>query len=68
MGTRGNTSSAINGLSLCVQGTLHHFVNRIHQLRFIPVCTGNIVIDNGAATFVPVYPCVYREHARRNAH
>ena len=30
--------------------------------RFIPVCTGNILLNIKTAFVVPVYPCVYREH------
>ena len=50
------------GLSLCVQGTsLMSHQSRI-ELRFIPVCTGNIVGSLVKKIICSVYPCVYREH------
>ena len=39
----------------------------MHQVRFIPVCTGNTVCLNGMGQEVSVYPCVYREHTHAHA-
>ena len=36
----------VNGLSLCIQGTLTHAVLRTQQVRFIPVHTGNMPTTN----------------------
>ena len=38
------TNTGLNGLSLCVQGTLALVAINMLLLRFIPVCTGNIPI------------------------
>ena len=54
---------ASGGLSLCIQGTSKHKSVDLHQMRFIPVYTGNISITNFEALSAPVYPCVYREHS-----
>ena len=51
------------GLSLCVQGTYAIMGLIIPKTRFIPVCTGNIVIISPFCKYLAVYPCVYREHA-----
>ena len=53
----------IAGLSLCVQGTLQLLHLLLNLKRFIPVCTGNTIIDIGNEEYYSVYPCVYREHA-----
>ena len=52
---------SINGLSLCIQGTLGPIRSSIWSERFIPVYTGNSRIMLRTAHGVPVYPCVYRE-------
>ena len=50
------------GLSLCIQGTFASLrISRPHE-RFIPVYTGNINDYWAVYGFLPVYPCVYREH------
>ena len=51
------------GLSLCIQGTLIWQGGHAKKTRFIPVYTGNTLHITGADTVLPVYPCVYREHA-----
>ena len=51
-----------NGLSLCVQGTSLSLDDNKTNRRFIPVCTGNICLDDDDVNEYPVYPCVYREH------
>ena len=56
----------LRGLSLCVQGTLKTSFGRDRSSRFIPVCTGNIMIHNADTQVQPVYPCVYREHTNYN--
>ena len=50
-----------NGLSLCIQGTLRFFCSSSHSIRFIPVYTGNSIVDDSLIPRMPVYPCVYRE-------
>ena len=50
------------GLSLCVQGTLLKCFMNDTLMRFIPVCTGNIITFELCSNCVSVYPCVYREH------
>ena len=52
----------MNGLSLCVQGTLHRIEIHYRLCRFIPVCTGNTMSLLQFRFWLPVYPCVYREH------
>ena len=54
--------SLVNGLSLCIQGTLLKLY--IHQgfYRFIPVHTGNIILKQKSPQQRAVYPCAYREH------
>ena len=65
----GNTSGFrynivfITGLSLCIQGT-HLWAQEFElKWRFIPVYTGNTGSGNNLEITLPVYPCVYREHA-----
>ena len=53
---------SVDGLSLCIQGTLSVLDNAIFCHRFIPVYTGNTEIITQLSTKTPVYPCVYREH------
>ena len=53
-----------SGLSLCVQGTRGHPYPSFLNHRFIPVCTGNTIINKYNLGLVTVYPCVYREHAQ----
>ena len=57
---------ARRGLSLCVQGTFfkHSYTHKIN--RFIPVCTGNILLVFTIWWQLSVYPCVYREHTNYN--
>ena len=55
-------NSALNGLSLCVQGTRNANSAIREALRFIPVCTGNTKIRKITKRWSSVYPCVYREH------
>ena len=55
-------SAILSGLSLCVQGTLIDANSRPENLRFIPVCTGNIKFTIITNSKIAVYPCVYREH------
>ena len=50
------------GLSLCVQGTLPKSPFKSSATRFIPVYTGNIIVNKKFACEQSVYPCVYREH------
>ena len=52
----------LHGLSLCIQGTSNFSEKFYPRLRFIPVYTGNIAIDNFSIRKNAVYPCVYREH------
>ena len=54
--------SKIDGLSLCVQGTFDGRQTIINVTRFIPVCTGNIMLPVLMPVMNAVYPCVYREH------
>ena len=54
------------GLSLCVQGTPRRKRPNERKNRFIPVCTGNTAINQKSVNVITVYPCVYREHNRRN--
>ena len=52
----------VNGLSLCIQGTLRsHSGNQLLN-RFIPVHTGNTNRRPQEDVRKPVYPCAYREH------
>ena len=52
----------LDGLSLCIQGTLlQRLAWRLLQ-RFIPVYTGNTQLELPEVFTVTVYPCVYREH------
>ena len=51
-----------DGLSLCVQGTYNWLFAQLVYIRFIPVCTGNIIVDVAQNFQQAVYPCVYREH------
>ena len=50
------------GLSLCIQGTQPRERPTSHQVRFIPVYTGNTRVMLIWFLKQPVYPCVYREH------
>ena len=50
-----------SGLSLCIQGTPHHYRLFQCRLRFIPVHTGNAIDSVLDKTYYPVYPCAYRE-------
>ena len=59
----GNLPYVIVGLSLCVQGTFDPLSQFIIVIRFIPVCTGNILALPIMISANPVYPCVYREHS-----
>ena len=52
----------INGLSLCIQGTLLLVGRYMAMIRFIPVHTGNINQDTKKNRPLSVYPCAYREH------
>ena len=54
------------GLSLCVQGTSHAGTEPANSIRFIPVCTGNILLECATNPWLTVYPCVYREHTNYN--
>ena len=56
----------ICGLSLCVQGTLLVPKTTETVIRFIPVCTGNILKPLQLKFLISVYPCVYREHSSNN--
>ena len=49
-------------LSLCIQGTHLYIWNSGLFTPFIPVYTGNTFSVLVASAFLPVYPCVYREH------
>ena len=51
------------GLSLCIQGTRIFVVGEYLVQRFIPVYTGNTELIKQLRNSIPVYPCVYREHA-----
>ena len=55
----------INGLSLCIQGTLIQLLRTVQQHRFIPVHTGNMIPNPLIVPQISVYPCAYREHARQ---
>ena len=61
-----NTADAVytslNGLSLCIQGTLVFPIRTPLPARFIPVYTGNTEIIFKLPVQHTVYPCVYREH------
>ena len=57
-----NTKCDNCGLSLCVQGTLYVLLSITKPQRFIPVCTGNMLIVIVNSFLFSVYPCVYREH------
>ena len=52
---------AVNGLSLCIQGTPKLGALRNMDMRFIPVYTGNSFICLRLFYNCTVYPCVYRE-------
>ena len=54
--------AAINGLSLCIQGTLLKHSSDQLKVRFIPVYTGNTLLLKFCPPIPAVYPCVYREH------
>ena len=54
------------GLSLCIQGTRQLFNKYMEKTRFIPVYTGNTFINPIECPIHPVYPCVYREHAKHD--
>ena len=57
--------SAILGLSLCIQGT-RRFQDWVSaKSRFIPVYTGNTQLILFRKHTPTVYPCVYREHAKK---
>ena len=55
-------SHLLSGLSLCVQGTFPIVDVKNLFCRFIPVCTGNILVFVVKIYPRSVYPCVYREH------
>ena len=57
-----STAENINGLSLCVQGTLTSIRSLIFCNRFIPMCIGNTLPKQTHQLLAPVYPYVYREH------
>ena len=59
---KGILLNEIHGLSLCIQGTHSAKLENPDDVRFIPVCTGNIQNYNYSTTIGAVYPCVYREH------
>ena len=50
------------GLSLCIQGTQIYTCRTRKPTRFIPVHTGNTLMNELMAFSQPVYPCAYREH------
>ena len=50
------------GLSLCIQGTSCGVISQAIRPRFIPVYTGNILLNSSISFSNSVYPCVYREH------
>ena len=51
----------LNGLSLCIQGTLIDDIHYQYPRRFIPVYTGNACMKVLLVMHRTVYPCVYRE-------
>ena len=53
----------VDGLSLCIQGTLSQPFAQACFARFIPVYTENISLQAMPRFPFSVYPCVYREHA-----
>ena len=53
---------SVRGLSLCIQGTPSVKVPLLIYMRFIPVYTGNTMINHLDINKMTVYPCVYREH------
>ena len=55
--------NGIAGLSLCIQGTQPHHETISSPDRFILVYTGNTATASLYHGYVPVYPCVYREHS-----
>ena len=59
---RGLLLFLISGLSLCIQGTSMIESHALSFVRFIPVHTGNIVVNGKFDGKTTVYPCAYREH------
>ena len=59
--------AGVDGLSLCIQGTRNPHYNNRRKYRFIPVYTGNTLLCLDMGGRIPVYPCVYREHAVANS-
>ena len=53
---------SLDGLSLCIQGTLPSPSPSPKMWRFIPVYTWNTFFRRKESVKNPVYPCVYREH------